>query len=260
MEIQNQVWQLDQVLGQSTSAGDPALLASALCACIVLNAPALPHDVFRYILCASVLRICADGGANVFFISFFEGDNACSLLPSAIVGDLDSIRPEIFDFFDAKGVIMSKIVDQDHTDLEKALNYVEENLGGNESHLVAILGSIGSHEGRIDQFFAVINAMFRYRNSPSMRLVQVGKESVMILLNEGKHIVNVPRSAIDNHCGLIPMFVKVDRLVTSGLEWDFTEALGPSYFGGIVSTNNIIRSGSVEIETSHPILFTITYR
>lgn len=257
--MQNQVWPLDQIIGPS-STQDVVPLALALAACIVLNAPVISLDIFKYILSSSSLRICADGGSNKLYSSLFEEGFDSKFLPSAIVGDLDSIQEHVFQYFSERGVEISQIIDQDRTDLEKALEYAETNLGTSEPSMVVILGSIGSHEGRIDQFFAAINAMYRFKDSASMRLVQVGNQSAMILLNEGMHEVIVPASAVNNHCGLIPIFGKVDRLVTSGLEWDFSAALGPSFFGGIVSTNNIIRASRVVIETSQPILFTMTYR
>ncbi len=46
-------------------------------------------------------------------------------LPDLIHGDLDSIRPEVLHFYQARGVRVDKCPDQDSTDLGKCLAYLE---------------------------------------------------------------------------------------------------------------------------------------
>jgi thiamine pyrophosphokinase len=180
------------------------------------------------------------------------------LKPHVIIGDLDSIRPDVRSFFANQGVEIKQVIDDDTTDLEKAVLYLKTQPV--VPPFLFILGSIGAHEGRIDQFFSVINVMYKYRDTGSFRPIQLGNESMMLVLNEGEHMVQLPNSVIGLHCGLIPIFGTVAKVTTTGLEWNLLEELGPMRFGGLVSTNNIIRDASVHIQTSDPILFTITLR
>lgn len=67
--------------------------------------PALPPTL------TATLRVCADGGANRLYDelpSMLPGQAAdevrAAYLPSAIRGDLDSIRPDVLQFYKARGV------------------------------------------------------------------------------------------------------------------------------------------------------------
>lgn len=230
-------------------------------ACIVLNAPPIRHDDMMNIFSSFKLRICADGGANFIYDtcpSVRLEPTTSPFLPDLVIGDLDSIRPEVAEFFGHHGVAITQIRDQDSTDLDKALGHVasSDSEGG---RFIAILGSIGAHEGRVDQLFAVINSMYRYRKEP-FQLVQIGSASIMVVLDTGKHRIQIPPSAIGRHCGLIPAFGKVEKITSSGLQWDLIDSHGGMSFGSIISTNNIIREEIVDVNTSSPVLFTITYR
>ena len=228
-----------------------------LIASIVLNAPVICRETMAHVLRMSQLRICADGGSNVLYDSCVEsGMFPAELAPHIIIGDLDSIRPDVRSFFADKGVEIEQVIDDDTTDLEKAVLYLTTQPA--VPPFLLILGSIGAHEGRVDQFFSVINVMYKYRHTGSFRPIQLGSESLMLVLDKGEHTVQLPAYVVGHHCGLIPIFGTVAKVTSTGLEWNLSEELGPMSFGGLVSTNNIIRDSSVYIQTSDPILFTIT--
>lgn len=80
--------------------------------------------------------ICADGGANYAY--------KMGLVPQYIVGDLDSIEPEIRDHYIARGVGVKKYPrSKDFTDTQLALSLAQE-IGVDD---IIILGSLG---GRLD--------------------------------------------------------------------------------------------------------------
>ena len=259
--MENYIWPLKMLIQETANSVtiEPSL---SIGACIVINAPLVSHHVLVNILALSSLRICADGGSNVMYDTISSGScPECErMLPHIIIGDLDSIREDVRQFFETRGVEIMKVWDQDRTDLDKALGYAATKLSGSSTSYVPIVGSIGAHEGRIDQFFAVLHAMFKYRDSSVIRPIQVGNQSIVIVLGSGNHEIDIPESAIDRHCGLVPIFGRVEKIKTTGLEWNLDHGMGPSFFGGLVSTNNILRAPLVIVETSDPILFTLTYR
>jgi len=257
------IWPLSDIIANHTTEPVTAALVSGLLgACIILNVPAIPPEILMNIFLRFRLRVCADGGANVLFESMplLEGGMEGSIfLPDVIIGDFDSIRPDVKSAYASAGVKIVQVLDQNNTDLDKALGYIESETYDSLDHFIVIAGSIGSYEGRIDQFFAVINSMYRYVHS-KFRLISLGNESVMIVLNRGVHILNLPPAAFHQHCGLVPVFGAVRKLSTTGLRWNLDPSMGPSVFGGLVSTNNIIDNLTVTVNTSDPILFTFAYR
>ena len=82
-------------------------------------------------LCAATLRICADGGANRLYEREQQGATACH--PHVIIGDLDSIRPEVAAHYRDRGTqVLDLSHDQDSTDLQKCVDYIETHLGGED--------------------------------------------------------------------------------------------------------------------------------
>lgn len=84
--------------------------------------------------CAAFERICADGGANRIF-DLFEAPPVNGTAPrpvqppcnpSIIIGDLDSLSTGVRAHYEGLGVpCVDLSVDQDSTDLDKCLAYVE---------------------------------------------------------------------------------------------------------------------------------------
>ena len=73
--------------------------------------PARQLDIPRTPACAAALRVCADGGANRLFDELprmLPGQPAeavrAQYLPTVIKGDLDSIRPDVLQFYRQRGV------------------------------------------------------------------------------------------------------------------------------------------------------------
>jgi thiamine pyrophosphokinase len=257
------VWPLSDIIANhSTATVTSALVSGLLGACIILNVPPIPPEILMNIFLRFRLRICADGGANILYESMplLEGGLEGSIfLPDVLIGDFDSIRSDVRSAYASAGVKIIQILDQSNTDLDKALHYIESETTDDTNHFIVIAGSIGAYEGRIDQFFAVINSMYRYVGS-KFKLISLGNESVMIVLSRGMHILNLPPAAFHQHCGLVPIFGQVQEIITTGLRWNLDSAMGESAFGGLVSTNNIVDNLTVTVCTSHPILFTFAYR
>ena len=92
-------------------------IATAL---VILNSPiqSPPSLVFQHLWDSSSFRVAADGGANRLY------DFNSSLLPDAIRGDLDSLRPNVRAHYEERGVSVTRDCDQNTNDLDKALQLI----------------------------------------------------------------------------------------------------------------------------------------
>ncbi len=76
--------------------------------------------------------LCADGGANYAY--------RLGLVPDSIIGDMDSILPEVKEFYEARNVVMRKFPrHKDFTDTQLTLDIAQE-LGATE---ILMLGTLG---------------------------------------------------------------------------------------------------------------------
>lgn len=94
--------------------------------------------LFRYrtIVDSSDMIICADGGANYAY--------QMEIVPSCIVGDMDSIRPKVLEHYTQLEVPFMKYPKhKDFTDTQLALSVAEDKGADN----ITFLGSLG---GRLD--------------------------------------------------------------------------------------------------------------
>jgi len=91
--------------------------------------------------------VAADGGANHLA--------RVGLLPQAVVGDLDSIRPGVRRWVGEDRVVAR--VDQNRTDLDKTLEYLFSELGARR---VTVLAAIG---GRVDHTIGNLGLLARLR-------------------------------------------------------------------------------------------------
>lgn len=67
---------------------------------IVLNSSSLTFSVIKKLWNHAIFTVCADGGANHLYNSCIEfNEDKLKFIPDYIVGDLDSIRTEVKDFY-----------------------------------------------------------------------------------------------------------------------------------------------------------------
>jgi len=187
------------------------------------------------------IRICADGGAN----RLYEYDK--NLIPNYIIGDLDSIRDDVKNYYQAKGTTVVKEEEQDTNDLSKCLRYISSlNIKFDK---ILITGGLG---GRFDHEMANFNVLYCYSKYP---IWIVSRHSVVILLRSGhKHRIRWNKKVEDNICGLIPLGQPCTKCWTTGLKWNLDGTA--IQFGGLISTSNEIVNDIVEIEATNDILWT----
>uniref|UniRef100_A0A6B2LHG3 Thiamin pyrophosphokinase thiamin-binding domain-containing protein n=1 Tax=Arcella intermedia TaxID=1963864 RepID=A0A6B2LHG3_9EUKA len=207
----------------------------------------LPHNLEDY-WGTSGLKVCADGGALQLF------NRNKNLLPDAIQGDFDSVSSEVLDYYREKGVTINQHEDQDTTDLQKCLAFLErtEKETGQVNTSIIVLGGMG---GCISHTFANLNTLFLYQHR---KLVLVGRKNIALLLRPGLTHVHYHKLQTDEiFCSLVPLGVQSALVTTTGLKWNLSNK--ELAFGGLVSTSNKIESDQVTIQTNNPILWIIDF-
>jgi thiamine pyrophosphokinase len=109
---------------------------------------------------AAHYKVCADGGANRLHDEIPHSNGA--LVPDAIVGDLDSLRPELREKYRKLGVDAVDLShDQDTTDLEKCVQLIQEErskVGSADHDIIVACGvrlMVGSYAaGLLSHHFA----------------------------------------------------------------------------------------------------------
>jgi thiamine pyrophosphokinase len=140
--------------------------------CIVLNGEikeykkvkdSLIKEEYDYI-------ICADGGANHTY--------NMHIIPDYIVGDLDSVKSEIIDYYKNHKVKFEKFpTKKNETDTELCI-YLADKLKAKEIHFIGALG------GRIDHTIANINLLYYVRQKNIIPRIISEKEQLYIAINE----------------------------------------------------------------------------
>jgi thiamine pyrophosphokinase len=110
------------------------------------GAPPPPELVDRHIAGARMV-VCADGAVN--------WARAMGLMPDAVVGDMDSVRPEALDELECMGVHLARLSPRkNETDAQEAVDYALR-AGANE---IVLLGMSGC---RLDHTVANIHLLVR---------------------------------------------------------------------------------------------------
>ncbi len=99
---------------------------------------------------------CADGGANNLY--------KLKINPLYIIGDLDSIKPEVLEFYKFASVNIIRDSNQDNTDIEKVLDFMILN---NYTEAV-IFGATGD---RLDHTIGNISILLKYSNKIKLFLL-----------------------------------------------------------------------------------------
>ncbi|EER39399.1 thiamine pyrophosphokinase Thi80 [Histoplasma capsulatum H143] len=197
-------------------------------ALIVLNQPINQH-AYRVLNKHARFTICADGGANHLYNLMRTSGKESTELPDAIVGDLDSILPEVRKHYEDLHVPVIHNPDQYSTDVTKCLRYLRSRTqslaasssngdrtappaGADDHDLdinVLLLGGLG---GRVDQAFSLINHLCISSASSSSsssssssapphnrnqnHLYLISEQSISFLLHRGCNRIHTPGGSL----------------------------------------------------------------
>uniref|UniRef100_A0A452YYI3 Thiamine pyrophosphokinase n=3 Tax=Aegilops tauschii subsp. strangulata TaxID=200361 RepID=A0A452YYI3_AEGTS len=234
------------------------------------------------------VRVCADGGANRVFDGMPEllpgharDDVRSRYKPDVIKGDMDSVRPEVKEYYSNLGTkIADQSHDQDTTDLHKCVAFITDNSpGSDKSNLcILVLGALG---GRFDHEMGNINVLHLF---PNIKIVLLSDDCLIFLLpRTHTHSIHIERSVEGPHCGLIPVGTPSTSTTTTGLRWNlgkcFTWSISCGViqqqlmfqcifssdnthmsFGGLISTSNIVDEDQVMVTSDSDLIWTISLR
>ncbi|KAA6425368.1 MAG: thiamine pyrophosphokinase1, partial [Trebouxia sp. A1-2] len=182
----------------------------------------LPTQVHK-LLHKAQFCICADGGANQLydaaprFAQHLSAVEARQLVrPAVIVGDLDSIKDEVRQFYAQLGTEIKDLSsDQNTTDLQKCLTELEHRFSTQElaDMTIVVAGGLG---GRLDHTMSALSTLHKW---PHLHLVLWGDGSMAQLLAPGKHVIRPAKEFEGPTCGLVPLSGPA-RISTQGLKWD----------------------------------------
>ena len=207
--------------------------------------------------------VCADGGANRLYDELpsllaardaRDGDETNDSdafasavreahVPRAIVGDLDSVRPEVLAFYQERGCLTVDLShDQDTTDLHKAVTWLERHDDGhprdstrekrNRRRRILVTGALG---GRFDHEMSHLSCLHAFAD---VEIVLVGRTSTARLIPKGLTTIVPDANAEGPTCGLFPLLGPA-TVSTSGLRWNLHRQT--LTFGTLISTSNRIR-------------------
>lgn len=202
------------------------------------------------------LTVCADGGANRLYDRCVTLNVQHQVVPHFIKGDLDSLRPDVREFFAARGTTVLRDEDQNSNDMDKCLQLIfyEQTKAGNEKFSVMVFGAMG---GRFDQEMQNINALFRWKNKFQQVVLLSDDTTVRLLEPNIRHVITPNFCYESRTCGLIPIAGTCKETTTSGLKWNLSPEMVTG-FGGLISSSNYIDDlcEQVEVVASHPLIWT----
>lgn len=232
-------------------------------ALIILNGPKLDHALINAVWPADATVtypvLCADGGANLLYSTTVvqsQGQHPKGgehrRVPTAIVGDLDSVRDSVLAHYSSLGSAVIKDASQDNNDFEKAFAALSDLCPRLELPVVVV----GGHGGRIDQTLGNLNTLYM-QSQLFQNVYWLDMHNAVLSLSPGEHHIAVDPSMEGPTCGLIPIGHPVDKISTQGLQWNLTDGQLAFGAGGLVSTSNRVVEPAVMVQTSHPVMWTV---
>ncbi|MEG8947441.1 thiamine diphosphokinase [Rosettibacter firmus] len=176
--------------------------------------------------------ICADGGSNAAL--------KYDIIPDVIIGDLDSIKPETYDYFYDKCKII-KIKDQYSTDIEKCLMYsIKQKFV--EAVLVGVTGD------RLDHSFCNLGIVLKYFNKIKIKVIH--EKSILEAITGDVILKTVPGEIISLYG-----FDSKTKIKSSGLKYPLRNISLP--FGKKDGTSNVALGNVVKLNIKYGKIFIV---
>jgi thiamine pyrophosphokinase len=184
----------------------------------------------------SDLIICADGGARYLY--------QAGIRPDILVGDFDSIEPEIKEAYQQSGIEIIKFpAKKDYTDMELALNLAIEK----GATRIYITGATGS---RLDHTISNIQLLHKLADK-GVKGVIINRNNYIYLLTD---CIRIPRKE-GYYLSLVPATPKVEGITTKGLAYPLND--GTMVMGTGLGISNEFVSEWAEVSVKKGRLYVI---
>ncbi len=183
--------------------------------------------------------VAADGGArNALHLG---------LTPRVVIGDLDSLEPELQRELAQRGVeFISHSPHKDETDTELALLYAAQH-GASE---IVLLGALG---GRLDHALANI-FLLAMPQLAAIHVALITPDEIVSLIRDEARFVGKPGDVLS----LLPVGGDVRGITTQGLEYPLRDETLP--FGLARGISNVLTAPVAEVRLREGLLLAIQHR
>lgn len=176
--------------------------------------------------------ICADGGSNIAL--------KYDIIPDIIIGDLDSINPDTYDFFYDKCKII-KIKNQYSTDVEKCLMYAIK-----QKFVEAVL--VGVTGDRLDHSFCNLGIVLKYFNKIKIKVIH--EKSILEAVTGDVILKTIPGEIISLYG-----FDDKTKIKSYGLKYQLKNITLP--FGKKDGTSNVALGKVVKLNIKNGKIFIV---
>ena len=176
--------------------------------------------------------IAADGGANSCY--------KLGIVPHYIIGDFDSINPEVLSYYKNRSEII-KQSRQNDTDVEKALKFAIKK----KFETVYLLGGTGD---RLDHSICNLGIVIKFFSK--IRIIIIHGKTVLFPYADNVKLKSIPYETVSLYA-----FNSNTRITSSGLKYPLRDV--SLRFGEKESTSNVALSDSFELKISGGIVFVI---
>ncbi|AQZ16679.1 THI80 (YOR143C) [Zygosaccharomyces parabailii] len=262
-------------------------------ALLILNQKIDIPQVFTKLWKNYGLRVCADGGANQLY-DFFRDDEheRTKYMPDYIVGDLDSLRDDVYAYYESHGVIILRQRTQNSTDFSKCLDAISlhwdspefinlVNNSAEENHsvdtydgleklrhrmasqnLVRInLLALGGINGRFDQTVHSISQLYKLGSDDSQfNLCYLSSTDLIFLVPAHGTLIQYTqgfRKDCIGNCGILPMGGPTVIEESRGLKWDIGNWYTSIQDGKVSSSNRFVGEDRCYLKTKESIVMNV---
>jgi len=210
-------------------------------ALIICNGSPPPQTLLKHLWRDSDYRVSADGGANLLHV--------LNLLPNAVVGDLDSLNPDVQKQLPEK--ILFRVKEQNTNDADKAVRHCLK-LGFKEINL------LGADGGRQDHFLSNLEILLKYSRHARL-IIWTPLERMEFILDSWEENL-APGTTLS----LLPLFGGAKGVISQGLKFELNNlallpGISPSGVSNRVLSNPVkvsIKDGQLLIVLQHDTDFT----
>ncbi|CAI5446223.1 unnamed protein product [Caenorhabditis angaria] len=173
-------------------------------------------------------RLACDGAANRI-----GKRNDVLKKPDYLCGDFDSVtKAEKEKYFR-----LVHLPDQDKTDLQKTIEFSNENKKDWNFDEIILLGGLN---GRFDHTMSTLSTLVKFKNQ---NIIAIDGDNLVFCIAEGESEIEIEVGKTTRICGIMPILQRETIVTTNGLRWNLDKT--PLEFGTLISSSNELTSNKM---------------